>query len=101
MAQAETPQNAPDGGAVHIEAMRFRQFGPKFIKRDPAFGRDAGFEPAGHAHPLAVTAAIALSPGCQTSGLAPQLHQVIDDFSAPPERAEPPDGARDLRPRGR
>ena len=74
MAQSEPAQHPPDGGAVHGDAMGFSQLGYEFIKRDPAFGRDAGFEPTGHVHQLAMSAAIALSPRRQTSGLAPQLH---------------------------
>ena len=85
MAQSEPPQNAPNGGTVHGDAMRLSQFGHEFIKRDPAFGRDAGLEPAGHVHQLAMSAAIALSPRCQTSGLAPQLHQVIDELRRHPK----------------
>lgn len=85
MGQSEPPQNAPDGGAVNIDAMRLSQFGHEFIKRDPAFGRDAGLEPAGHVHQLAMSAAIALSPRCQTSGLAPQLHQIIDELRRYPK----------------
>jgi hypothetical protein len=101
MAQSETSQNAPDGGAVDVDAMRFSQLGHEFIKRDPAFGRNASLEPAGHLHQLAMSAAIALSPRCQTSSLASQLHQIIAEFRATPESAEPPDGGRDLRPRSR
>jgi hypothetical protein len=85
MAQSEPPQNAPDGGAVDVDAMGFSQLGYEFIKRDPAFGRDAGFEPTGHVHQLAMSAAIALSPRCQTSGLAPQLHQIIDELRRYPK----------------
>jgi hypothetical protein len=85
MGQSETPQNAPDGGTVDIDAMRLSQLGHEFIKRDPAFGHDAGFEPADHVHQLAMSAAIALSPRCQTSGLAPQLHQIIDEFRRHPK----------------
>ena len=85
MGQSETPQNAPDGGAVDIDAMRLSQFGHEFIKRDPAFGRDAGLEPTGHVHQLAMSAAIALSPRRQTSGLAPQLHQIIDELRRYPK----------------
>ena len=80
MAQSEPAQNAPDGGAVDIDAMRLSQFGHEFIKRDPAFGRDASLEPAGHVHQLAISAAVALSPRCQTSGFATQLYQIIDEL---------------------
>ena len=62
MTQSETPQNAPDGGAVDVDAMHFGQLGHEFIKRDPAFGRDTGLKLAGHVHQLAMSAAVALSP---------------------------------------
>lgn len=80
MTQSETPQNTPDGGTVDVDAMRLSQLGHEFIKRDPAFGRDTGLKPAGHVHQLAMSAAVALSPRCQTSGLASQLYQIIDEF---------------------
>ena len=80
MAQSEPAQHPPDGGAVDVDAMGFSQLGYEFIKRDPAFGRDAGLEPTGHVHQLAMSAAVALSPRCQTSGFATQLYQIIDEL---------------------
>ena len=52
----------------------------QFIKRDLAPGRHARLDPIGHGRQLAVSAAIPLPPRCQRSGLAPQLHQIVDEL---------------------
>ncbi len=78
--QPQTAQDPPDGATVDDEAMGLGQFRGQFIKRDLAPGRHARLNPIRHRRQLTVSAAIALPPRRQRSGLAPQLHQIVDEL---------------------
>lgn len=85
MAQSEPPQNAPNGGTVHGDAVGSVQFDHQFVERDLALSGDTCLEPIGYACQLPLSAAIALPLGRQQPGLASQLHQIVDEFGRYPK----------------
>lgn len=76
MCQPEPAQHTPDGGTMQVEIKGFGQLSHQLIERDLALEREA----SGHPRQLAVSAIITLSPHDQSSGLAPQIHQIVDEF---------------------
>ena len=85
MRQSEAAQDPPDAAAVNVDAVNVGQLGDQFVECDLAPGRDPGFDPAGYARQLAVSAAIALPPRCQRSGITAQLDQLVHELWRHPE----------------
>lgn len=60
MRQAETPQRAPDGAAMDLDAMDFGKFCGQRVKRDLSLLGHTRLDPASHTGQFAVAPTIAL-----------------------------------------
>jgi hypothetical protein len=78
--QPEPAQHPLDSGTVHGDVVGSVQFDHQFVERDLALFGDTRLEPIGYAGELVMSPTIALPPRPQQPSLAPQLHQIVNEF---------------------